>query len=976
MAIQPRAKFVQSMIFNLIGVCIGACFNLLTCYSAVKAREHTTVLQVPTTNAPTPGATTVSYNSSASAVSGIWLFFNIMFANAVRFKWPQFQVPVILYSINANIAGIYAPQFPTMAAAEAFVSKLLLAFVTGFGISTVISLFIFPMTSRKIVHARLAAYLGALKGTLAAERAYLQSMETGNLQMKKSGAKEADSPIAAATKKLKGSIAGLTALHSGLAGELPFAKREIAYGKLGAKDMDQIFKLLRQILLPSLGLSSVADIFERVAEGQGWSDEAESPDEIKRRSSNTQWLERVEREKKEWNEVMQALHEPFQELVEAMNEGLTHVGIALEFTARPKVKNPAPKGNDDAPRDTSSDDVEAKAGTGSMPGDRDFGPKLEKRIHVFSDRNKAALRHWCESRGLGDALIRNDSGPGIACPQKDRKHLYMILYMEFLLWSTAKAVLALVKFADAKVESGVMSKKRLIVPGAKRLKKWLISCFVPDEEQSSSETTPDQAEGGSRYVNTGDAFRQKKDPEHLPPTNAWQRFGTFLHLISKGLSSVEVVFGFRVACATMCVAIIGYLEATQNFFIRERIFWAQIMVAISMSVTSGSGVFGFILRSVGTLVACLISLVLWYIAGGRGIPGALLPLLFLIYMPLFLCFVKFPRFIPVFIITVVTTVLVLGYELEADKIGVTTLSSNGQAYHPIYIFAWIRLATVLGGLAIAFIWTYFPYPITAKNTMRMRLGDSLYLLASYYSCIHTTVGFRIEGTGGSPEDKGSPSHQLQKARFKHVGKILTLLGEIRGHLGFSKFEMQIGGRFPREEYEKIITEVNNIFNYMSLVDYATASYVERGYVTDRPESADSDSGSGPIFDSDTWLKDLARVRRSISVTSHEITSSLALMASSIKNGQPLPPYMQPPKPFQLTARIQEIDPDILNVRHVTEHGYAAFAVTQVASRLISHDMEKLLDNVRALVGEVDFSFHPTDEALGKSKEEVVKGKND
>ena len=68
-ATQPRARFVQTMTLNIIGVCLSAAVMLLSIYCAVKARERSdTAVQhaLPNTNPE------VSYNSSASAdgVSG------------------------------------------------------------------------------------------------------------------------------------------------------------------------------------------------------------------------------------------------------------------------------------------------------------------------------------------------------------------------------------------------------------------------------------------------------------------------------------------------------------------------------------------------------------------------------------------------------------------------------------------------------------------------------------------------------------------------------------------------------------------------------------------------------------------------------------------------------------------------------------------------------------------------------------------
>lgn len=45
-------------------------------------------------------------------------------------------------------------------------------------------------------------------------------------------------------------------------------------------------------------------------------------------------------------------------------------------------------------------------------------------------------------------------------------------------------------------------------------------------------------------------------------------------------------FGFRVAIATLSIAIINYMEDTQVFFTTQRLFWAQIMTSIGRSLFS------------------------------------------------------------------------------------------------------------------------------------------------------------------------------------------------------------------------------------------------------------------------------------------------------------------------------------------------------------------------------------------------------
>ena len=170
--------------------------------------------------------------------------------------------------------------------------------------------------------------------------------------------------------------------------------------------------------------------------------------------------------------------------------------------------------------------------------------------------------------------------------------------MEFLLWSTGRAVLSLVHFADKKVEDGTMKKKRFIAPGMKRIRKWVFSLFK--EEDSTTDHTPDATESGGAGVYSGASFQASKDPEHLPPTNLWQRFGNTFRKFGGILGSMESAFGFRVACATLSVGIVAYLKDTHTFFLTQRIVWALIMVSIGMTVTAGSGVFGFFGRIVGT----------------------------------------------------------------------------------------------------------------------------------------------------------------------------------------------------------------------------------------------------------------------------------------------------------------------------------------------------------------------------------------
>ncbi|KAK9358397.1 hypothetical protein V1504DRAFT_435832 [Lipomyces starkeyi] len=961
-AMLPRAKFLQTMMFNIIGICIGACIALLTCYCSVSARIHTTSVSLSSGGAPRPGTTTsVTYNSSASAVSAIWLFFNIAISNAFRFKRPQLQVPVIMYSIFANVSGTTAPLFPTMAVSIAFVKRLLEAFLAGFAIATVVNIFIFPVSSRLVVFTEFAGYIGALQGVINAQKEFLQSMESKDMMCVQDDDDKGKSvsKTEQAANALKGALAGLTALHGKLHGDLTFAKREFAYGKLSADDIGEIFDLLRKIFVPLLGLGSVVEIFERVADSRGWCDVNASTDED---SENPEIIDRkevLEAEQAEWNEIMKTLHAPFEAMSDAMNDGLLHASYALELTRKPKDKNV----QQDAEMEETVVDLETR-GKIRKPGDTKFGEYLEEKVRYFKEHRKASLKKWCELKRVafpeeedGASLERTRSmlqrSKDLTGNDQTRQQLYLILYLEFLLWSTGHAVLDLVKYADAKVESGHMRRKKIQVPGKKRLRKWLISCL--SMEDTTAEHLPEQSESGNLSIALGQSFLKRKDPEHLPPTNSWQRFGDGVRHFSHFFASPELIFGFRVACATMCIAIVAFLENTQRFFIEQRLVWAMIMVAIGMTMTTGSGAFGLLARVVGTLLATVCSFAIWYIAGGDGNTAGVIVLVFVFIFCQTYILVTFPKFAIGVMIMMVTEVLIIGYELEVRRLGVAVATSNGQPYYPIYLLAPYRLATVAGGCLVAWIWSYIPYPITAKSVLRRQLGESIYLLANFYSVVHVTIKSRLEGTGGDPEDKNSPDKRLEKARTKILAKQMGILAQLRQHSAFTKFEPTLGGKFPKAIYDSIIQEVQNIMSYMSLMSYATTTFSTNQRTEEEHE----------------WMQDFARVMNSVNITSNQITSLLTLISSSVISGTPLPPYLQAPPPLELNDKLRALDPDILSVKHIIEPGYAAFAVSQVASKLIRDDLERLLKNVKRLVGEVDFSFHiistenSSSETLGK-----------
>ncbi len=447
-AILPRSKYIQTMLFNIIGVCIGAAVALLTIYCSVQARAHTSPSVKATGNGPSPGAAVTTYNSSASAVSAIWLFFNIYLVNTVRASRPQLQFPVIIYSIFANVASIYAPNFPTMEAGISFAKRLMEAFFTGFAIATGVSLFIFPVSVRMTFFKQSAGFIAAVQGTLKAQIAYLQTLEKKDVflvptdsdedeKLQKSSKPKKGKTVkpngSAEAQKLKGAIGALGDLYGKMHADVTFAKREMAWGKLNASDIDELLKLFQGILLPMTGMSSSADIFQRIAEVRGWTqrETASSPENEKR--------------KNQWNEIMRTLHDPFQTVTETMHDGLQHALYTLELAKPPKKQKASKKSKDD---NVASKDVEADAGF-MKPGDPEYAAYLSKKIDSFYEQRKTTLAVWCQQRGMKmdagpfenpsqTALnISTDNAKRTEDPEehtRNQRQLYLVLYVSESLY--------------------------------------------------------------------------------------------------------------------------------------------------------------------------------------------------------------------------------------------------------------------------------------------------------------------------------------------------------------------------------------------------------------------------------------------------------------------------------------------------------------------------------------------------------------
>ena len=611
-------------------VCLGQ-------WAGVKAREHTTP----------PGASlaiATGYNSSAAAVNAIFLMFNIFCISVLRALRPAFSIPGIQYTIFVMVGFIYGPQEPTVHRSQLFLKELLYSFLTGQAISMGVSLLIIPVSSRKVFFGETAGFLQSCRGLLKAQMGFIQVMSRSAFSGPNAQPGDGNTPSSEAeydrkVTVLKSASSGLLSLGAKIREDVMFAKREIAFGHLLETDIHVIHALLRDIMIPITGLSTIADIAERshchfgsVKSGQ------------KRENSS-------DLEQDGWAELFQGLSMAFETVVQILDESLLHTLLLLGLAPSPKKKAPG--------------DVEVGVDV-PKPGDLKFGDYLEQRVTDFRKERSTELQRWAQEKGLNSVFkdtMKHTMPPTnhdeILSGSEERevvasKRLHVVLYMEFLLYKTAIAILAIVRFAESKVADGTMSKKRFIFPAYKTLRKIIQGLINGDEPGPDTE----EMEGFGETVTLGDSLQAPKDPEHLPPKNARQALGDQLRVIPKFLGSDAVRFGVRVTIAVMSIGIMAYLKSTHGFFVKQRVVWALVMIAIGMSPTSGSAVFNMLGNTICTLVGMIGSYINWYMVDGKTAGVIVFFFFFLLFYFYFAA--KNPRFLVAIVAGALTHVLIIG----------------------------------------------------------------------------------------------------------------------------------------------------------------------------------------------------------------------------------------------------------------------------------------------------------------------------
>lgn len=508
----------------------------------------------------------------------------------------ELQDPMVAFSIFAIISLTQSCQVLSIQEGLHSVKELLCTFMIGFAIATGVSLFILPLTSRKNVFGGFRAYPTAITKVLESFKAYLDSLRQSSDSGSDNQTTDTSQTILdrqvtenSKTAAVTAALQSLQGLHDKLHAELFYASREVAWGKLDATDIKVIIAHLRPILLSVAGIVMSTPLIDKSTSGKTLSGSLLGGSDLGTGQSRPMSCF--------WKRYLESLDQNITTVTELANLGMQHSFTVLGVLSK-KVAS-------------ANNDLEANPNA-IKPGQRDFADHLKVRIKHFSSRHGCTENLFTTSCSQRPPSYRCKCDE-TTCSSPTKEELLVALSLENLEDTALAAVHDLVNLAEQMEQAGKMQRARLILPGAAQLIAWLsfntLYSGTTSQNHDSVEEEPDDPD--ARHL------EELSDPEHLPASSTWQRLGNRLRSLSHMMSSDQSVFGFRAACASFTVGILAYLHQTQHFFTEQRLVWAMIVVVLGMSPSTGASVFSFIWRLIGTVVALVLSLVVYYIADGK-----------------------------------------------------------------------------------------------------------------------------------------------------------------------------------------------------------------------------------------------------------------------------------------------------------------------------------------------------------------------
>ncbi|OAR00107.1 hypothetical protein LLEC1_04811 [Akanthomyces lecanii] len=678
-------------------------------------------------------------------------------------------------------------------------------------------------------------------------------------------------------------------------GHVDHAAREISWGAYHQSELDTVCSLLVQLVSPASGLSLVADMMQREKDVF-----SVIGHQAWANGSSEDATGQVDQRSDDWPTTESEMQEQLCKMMEVISAGAEHAKLRL----RQSQKRNWLGATSEKPADEES------SGT-ARPGGSRFIEYYHDMFKEDGDKNmsrKQVLHRYVQHRPRVGTIGRIPTGR-----HADTLRYFALLHSQTILAALGRKLLKLLLYLD----DIHVRPKRLVVPNYLCLSYWT-SLF-----NSATPRNPQKRSDGAK-VELDPAFHKPRNPDHLPAANTMEAAGDYIRKISSVLRTDHAAYGLRGVCAVMTIAIVGFLHDSQDFYFAQRLLWALFAILLSMGRTSGSSTF---LLMLGTTASMVASYIIWYIVD-QHTPGVLV-FTWLWFMVISFLMVRFPALFSIWFVALIAAIVMIGIELQTAQIGEEVVEQSGQAVYPPYVIFPYRLAVVALGVITGFIWTVFPYPISEHSELRESTAQVLYELSRYYMCIQQTVFARLHHDIGDADDATSPSSRLQSALRRLFLKYRGLSASAKRSFQFLNWEFSLGGRFPKKSYSEILSILDRSGSYMALTSYL------------------SKESKSPDVIAACWARSGMGIPR-IDLTPHGIASRIIILHSALGEGHPLPPGLHQLGLSHL--------PQVSAGKSSEDDEFAITALIHNVHWYFIHDVNRLTELVREVVGELRFSF--------------------
>jgi hypothetical protein len=145
--------------------------------------------------------------------------------------------------------------------------------------------------------------------------------------------------------------------------------------------------------------------------------------------------------------------------------------------------------------------------------------------------------------------------------------------------------------------------------------------------------------------------------------------------------------------------------------------------------------------------------------------------------------------------------IVMFSKSQIAKIGVIAETTTGQIFLPVYKLAPLRILVTFIGVIVAFLFTLFPLPVTAKDLLRQNLAQQFQLLATIFGITHARFSALVHPY--KREDPEILRHALNKVTLEYLG----LQNRSTQNLLLTTWEPSFRYQFPRSVYSNLLNSM-------------------------------------------------------------------------------------------------------------------------------------------------------------------------